>query len=84
MSVEAEKDLFREVSRLAEPVKNALEAYDWKGLAKMLAELSPVVAKFFDDVMVMDNDEKVRANRLALLEQCNNLFSEVGDLSVLS
>ena len=50
----------------------------------MLAELSPVVAKFFDDVMVMDKDEKVRANRLALLDECNKLFAEVGDLSVLS
>ncbi|MBQ7196205.1 MAG: glycine--tRNA ligase subunit beta [Synergistaceae bacterium] len=84
MKVEAEKNLYHEVSRLDEPVKKALEAYDWEGLAKILAELSPVVAKFFDDVMVMDKDDKVRANRLALLEQCNKLFREVGDLSVLS
>ena len=84
MTVEAEKNLYQEVSRLDEPVKKALEAYDWESIAKMLAELSPVVSKFFDDVMVMDKDEKVRANRLALLEQCNKLFAEVGDLSVLS
>ena len=84
MNVEAEKNLYHEVSRLEAPVKKALEAYDWEGIAKMLAELSPVVAKFFDDVMVMDKDEKVRANRLALLDECNKLFAEVGDLSVLS
>ena len=84
MTVEAERNLYNEVSKLGEPVKKALEVYDWEELAKILAELSPVVAKFFDDVMVMDKDEKVRANRLALLGDCNKLFAEVGDLSVLS
>ncbi|MBQ7151504.1 MAG: glycine--tRNA ligase subunit beta [Synergistaceae bacterium] len=84
MTLDAEKNLYKEISRLDEPVRKALNAYDWAGLAKILAELSPVVAKFFDDVMVMDKDEKVRANRFALLAQCNKLFREVGDLSVLS
>ena len=84
MTVEAEKNLYNEVTRLEAPVKKALEVYDWEGLTKMLAELSPVVAKFFDDVMVMDKDEKVRANRLALLTECNKLFREVGDLSVMA
>ena len=84
MKLEAEKNLFKEVSRLDEPVKKALEAYDWEGLAKMLAELSPIVAKFFDDVMVMDKDEKIRANRLAILRESNKLFTQVGDLSALS
>ena len=83
LTVDAEKNLYRAVSKLDEPVREALDAYDWEGLAKMLAELSPIVAKFFDDVMVMDKDEKVRANRLALLAQCNKLFNEVGDLSTL-
>lgn len=83
LTVDAEKNLYRAVSKLDEPVKKALEAYDWEALAKMLAELSPVVAKFFDDVMVMDKDEKIRANRLSLLAQCNKLFNEVGDLSTL-
>ena len=84
MTIDAEKALFSEVSRVEAPVKEALKAYNWEGLTKILAELSPVVAKFFDDVMVMDKDEKIRANRLALLTQCNKLFREVGDLSVLS
>ena len=84
MTIDAEKALFSEVSRVEAPVKEALKAYNWEGLTKILAELSPVVSKFFDDVMVMDKDEKIRANRLALLTQCNKLFREVGDLSVLS
>ncbi|MBQ7578377.1 MAG: glycine--tRNA ligase subunit beta [Synergistaceae bacterium] len=84
MTIPAEKDLFREVMRLESPVKNALASYDWETLTQLLAELSPVVASFFESVMVMDKDEKVRANRLAILVKCNKLFRETGDLSVLS
>ena len=47
----------------------------------VLAQLSPAVSAFFDDVMVMDEDAAVRANRLALLSHCQNLFMRVGDLS---
>ena len=83
-TTEAEKNLFAEVSRLDDPVNKALEVYDWEELTKMLSELSPVISKFFDEVMVMDKDENIRNNRLALLSQCNKLFREVGDLSVLS
>ena len=84
MAIEAEKSLYSEVKRLEAPVREAVKAYDWEGLAKMLAELSPVVAGFFDGVMVMDKDEAIRSNRLAILAECNKLFNEVGDLSVLS
>ena len=83
MTKEPERDLFNEINRLAEPVKDALSGYDWHGLTQLLAELSPVVSTFFEDVMVMDPDEAVRANRLALLAKCNDLFTEVGDLGSL-
>lgn len=84
MNIQAEKDLFAEVSRLEAPVKYALEVYDWTELTHLLSDLSPVVAAFFENVMVMDKDERVRANRLALLAKCNKLFQETGDLSALS
>ena len=84
MTEEAEKSLYAEVMRIADSVRMSVNVYDWEGLAKILAELSPVVGKFFDDVMVMDKDERVRNNRLALLRECNKLFLEAGDLSVLS
>ena len=84
MTVREEQDLYREVMRLEPSVKNALDSYDWESLTQLLAELSPVVAAFFEKVMVMDKDEKIRANRLAILVKCNKLFRETGDLSVLS
>nr|WP_315102309.1 glycine--tRNA ligase subunit beta [uncultured Fretibacterium sp.] len=79
----AERALYDEVVRLEPGVREVLNSNDWKGLTARLAELSPVVSAFFDDVMVMDPDERVRANRLALLRRCNALFEEVGDLGAL-
>lgn len=80
----AERELLDEITRLEEPVSHAVSVYDWSALTKLLAELSPVIAKFFDSVMVMDKNEAVRKNRLALLSKCNALMKEAGDLSVLS
>ena len=83
MAKPAEQALYDEVVRLEPGVREALDSNDWKGLTARLAELSPVVSAFFDDVMVMDPDEGVRANRLGLLRRCNALFEEVGDLGAL-
>ncbi|MGI6784735.1 MAG: glycine--tRNA ligase subunit beta [Aminivibrio sp.] len=80
---DAEKTLYGEVERVLPLVEKALENQDWNGLAGILAELSPPVTAFFDDVLVMDKDEKVRVNRIALLAMCNSLFLKVGDLGVL-
>lgn len=84
MTEEAERELYDEIKRIELPVHEAVSVYDWSVLARMLAELSPVVAKFFDGVMVMSDDEAVRNNRLALLSKCNALMKEAGDLSVLA
>ena len=83
MTKAAEQDLLSSVMRIDPLVRTALESRDWQGLMELLAELSPSVTAFFDDVMVMDPDEAVRANRLALLRRCNALFREVGDIGTL-
>jgi len=48
-----------------------------------MAALRDSVDKFFDDVMVMAEDENLRNNRLALLNQLNQLFLQVADISRL-
>lgn len=83
MQKQAEQDLWAGVRRLEEPVRDALTSCNWGMLTQLLAELSPLVSTFFTDVMVMDNDEAIRANRLALLRRCEALFKEVGDLGAL-
>ena len=46
-----------------------------------LAELRPAVDRFFDEVMVMVDDETLRHNRLALLDQLLQSFRLVADFS---
>lgn len=48
-----------------------------------LQELQPVINRFFDEVLVMDEDESVRHNRLALLQRVAALADGVADLSYL-
>jgi len=54
---------------------------DYKGVMAALAKLHVPVNKFFDHVLVMAEDEKVRDNRLALLGEIQGLFSQVTDFS---
>ena len=48
-----------------------------------LAELREPVDKFFDNVMVMADDEALKKNRLTLLNQLRNLFLQIADISLL-
>ena len=50
---------------------------------KRLAGLRPAVDAFFDKVMVMADDEKLRRSRLALLHQIRQLFLQAADISRL-
>ena len=56
---------------------------DYEAALFELASLQAPVDAFFDDVMVMADDESVKQNRLALLNRLRNLFLEVADVSVL-
>jgi glycyl-tRNA synthetase beta chain len=55
------------------------ESTDYGPLLFRLATLKPEVDRFFDDVLVMDEDERVRKNRLALLGMVNRLFLRIAD-----
>ena len=49
-----------------------------------LIEINPVVTKFFDDVLVMDENEKIKNNRLALLNELKNKYIMLTDFSKLN
>ncbi|MDR2175575.1 MAG: glycine--tRNA ligase subunit beta [Synergistaceae bacterium] len=83
MLKDAEKTLCEAIEKMEPLVAEALRENDWKGLTASLSELSPAITGFFKDVMVMDPDERVRANRLAVLRRANALFEEVGNLGTL-
>jgi len=76
-----EKELAAVFVRLDAEVQPMLESHEYdKALAAMLALKTPVDA-FFNEVMVMAEDEKIRANRLNLLTAIAVLFLKVGDIS---
>ncbi len=78
---EEEKLLFKEVMRLEDTLEPLYEQSEYAPALRELAQLKETVAGFFDEVMVMDEDPVVRANRLALLGRLKRLFDVVAELS---
>jgi glycyl-tRNA synthetase beta chain len=79
----AEQELAEIVSFKTQAIAPMLAQSDYTGTLENLADLRPAVDNFFDNVMVMTDDEAVRNNRLALLSQLRGLFLEVADISLL-
>lgn len=79
----AERELGERVDELAAIVRPLLERRDYQGTLARLAGLAEPLGRFFDDVLVMDEDPALRANRVALLERARGLFLGVADLSHL-
>jgi glycyl-tRNA synthetase beta chain len=71
--------------RALAPSLDAKQAVDdFEGALTELARLRDPVDRFFEDVMVMVEDEAIRANRLALLARLHRMMNGVADLSALS
>ena len=79
----AERQLFEAMRERRDSVSAATARKDYASALTMLAQLRPAVDAFFDQVMVMDEDPRLRANRLALLAEMRELFAGVADLSRL-
>ena len=75
--------LAEQVSEQAEKVVPLFDSGDYATALSSLASLRTPVDAFFDEVMVMADDEAVRNNRLSLLNRLRNLFLRVADISVL-
>jgi len=75
---------FHQALQAAEKACLALAAKgDFKGLLQQLAALRGPIDRFFDQVMIMDQDPVVRGNRLALLNQAVRLYRLCGDLHLV-
>ncbi|SDW78481.1 glycine--tRNA ligase subunit beta [Marinobacter mobilis] len=79
----AEKALAEQVAGQADKVVPLFEQGDYGSALSSLASLREPVDNFFDQVMVMADDEAIRNNRLALLNRLRNLFLRVADISLL-
>ncbi len=83
LSEPAEKALADKLAEVSKQVKPLVEKADYAGVLRALADMRETVDGFFDQVMVMADDDAVRNNRLALLNQTRALFLGVADISVL-
>ncbi len=80
---DAEKDLVALLAVKQKEVSPLYEKAQYQQALSSLASLRDSVDRFFDEVMVMVDDEKLRNNRLAILENLNQLFLQVADISLL-
>ena len=76
-----EKLLAAYIERNAERIEAFRQAHDYTGALHLLATARETVDAFFDKVMVMVDDERLRANRLALLQRLLREFSTIADFS---
>lgn len=80
----AEKVLAEQLAAKSAEVAPLFTANDYTGTLAALASLRAPVDDFFDNVMVMADDEALRNNRIALLSQLRQLFLQVADISLLA
>jgi glycyl-tRNA synthetase beta chain len=78
---ESEKELAARIPHTVTTVETLRTARDYEGALLEIAKLRPAIDKFFDKVMVMVEDEHLRANRLALLQTLVKEFSTIADFS---
>jgi glycyl-tRNA synthetase beta chain len=83
LSEDAEKEMAAQVAEKQTEVQPLLADAKYKEALAALAGLRDSVDAFFDNVMVMADDEAVKNNRLALLKQLQGLFIAIADISLL-
>ncbi len=81
LSQEAEIKLFANFENIGTRVEKGIAEKDFTAALNRLAALRTPVDAFFESVMVMDNDEKIRFNRLSLLADISALFHKIADFS---
>lgn len=81
LAEQVEKDLCKAYEDAAAKVEKEIVAQDYAGAIATLSQLAAPIDAFFDGVMVMDKDEKIKNNRLGLLKLVDNLICQVADFS---
>ncbi|GMQ45009.1 glycine--tRNA ligase subunit beta [Vibrio sp. 10N] len=80
---DAEKTLAENVEVMTEALEPAFATGNYQEALSKLADLREPVDAFFDNVMVMADDEALKKNRLTLLNNLRNLFLQIADISLL-
>lgn len=79
----AERSLVQMHAKLQPRLRAMIKGKNYTEVLKLLLEMRPAIDEFFDEVLVMCEDESLRANRLAIVASINDLFSQFADFSQL-
>ena len=79
----AETNLNQALDNLSGEVNKLYSSHQYTQALNKLADLREPVDQFFDDVMVMDKNEQLKNNRIALLARIDTMFMQVADFSKL-
>lgn len=77
----AELNLYHKYEIVFPQIKEFIFRKEYKKVFKLLGDLCEPVDEFFDQVLVMDKDNNIRKNRIALIKKIGILFNQVADLS---
>ena len=80
---EAERALYEAATKASEISIDAWDKNDYDAVVGVPATLVPAINTFFEDVMVMDKDEAIKANRLQLVRLAYSVMVIIGDISAL-
>ena len=80
---DAERALYEAATKASEASIDAWDKNDYDAVVAVPATLVPTINKFFEDVMVMDKDEAIKANRLQLVRLAYSVMAIIGDISAL-
>lgn len=80
---DAERALYEAATKASEASIDAWDKNDYDAVVAVPATLVPVINTFFEDVMVMDKDEAIKANRLQLVRLAYSVMAIIGDISAL-
>jgi len=83
LSQDEEKKLFEKISNLEKSSKQQIKNKNYTELLNDIVEIKETINTFFDNVMVMDKDEKVKLNRLSLLNRLRNIVLNIADFRFL-
>jgi glycyl-tRNA synthetase beta chain len=81
LSEDEERELFRYFTEIRESVQQNVKVKNYREVYSILSSFKPSVDKFFDHVLVMDENPAVRKNRIGLLRTIIEVFSEIIDIS---
>ncbi|UJW76264.1 glycine--tRNA ligase subunit beta [Rhizobium sp. SL42] len=84
LKLDAEKALYAAVTEATKAAAEAVSKEDFRAAMQALSTLRAPVDKFFEDVLVNDEDAAIRANRLALLKAIREATGTVADFSKIT